>query len=350
VLLSVSDRTLVAQPFDAKRLELTGEPVPIAEDLGVNNFGAANFSASRNGTLVYRGQAVRLERLVWRDAAGRVVDEFGDPARYGTPAVSPDGRRVAIQRGDAETDTEDVWVLDTERGTSSRLTFVAGDLQAPVWSPDGRFIAYTAATPGGWTLFRSAASGVGAAESLATFTAFAEAVDWSRDGRLIAMHVWGGESTLNVVVVDVAGEGKPVTVLDRPYMEGTPTFSPDGRWLAYFSSESGRNEVYVRTFPGDEGKWQISTEGGARPFWSADGRTLYFVANDRAIMAVDLDADGGFRAGVPRLVFEFIAQMDTGGTAAWTDGERFLITEPVEDADPEPFTVVMNWAAMLERR
>ncbi|MBZ0269733.1 protein kinase, partial [bacterium] len=346
VLLSVSEQTLVARPFDPKRLEFTGEPVPVVEGLSVNNFGMANFSVSRNGTLVYRGQANQPEQLVWRDNAGRLQSAFGDPARYGTPAVSPDGRRVAVQRGDLDAASEDIWVLDLERGTASRLTFLAGDMNAPVWSPDGHSVAYTASEGSGFILFRAAASGVGAPESLATFPAYAEVMDWSRDGRQLALHTWGGASKLDVTIVDVAGEEEPASVLRQPYWEGAPAFSPDGHWLAYFSDESGRREVYVRTYPGTEGKWQISTEGGNWPFWSMDGRTLYFTMDERKLMAASVDDEGGFRAGIPRLAFEYPATLPAGSTAKWTDGERFLAVEPVETADPEPFTVVMNWAAM----
>jgi eukaryotic-like serine/threonine-protein kinase len=349
-VLSVSERTLVARPFDPKRLEFTGEPIPLAEDVGVSGLGGSDFSVSRNGTLVYRRQGERPERLVWRDSAGRPQAELGDPASYGTPAVSPDGRRVAVQRSSGDANKEDIWVLDTQRGTASRLTFLATDLQAPAWSPDGRSVVYTANLNGTWTLLRSAASGVGAPESLAVFPSWAEVTDWSRDGRHLALHTWGGETGLDVTIVDVTGQEPPATILNGSYWEGTPAFSPDGHYLAYLSQESGRSEVYVRTYPGTEGKWQISTRGGARPFWSADGRTLYFLADDRKVMATDVELDGGFRAGIPHLLFEYASPLEVGSLATWTDGERFLAAEPVEATNPEPFTVVMSWPAMLQRR
>jgi Tol biopolymer transport system component len=349
-VLSVSEQTLVARPFDAKRLEFAGEPIPLVEGLIVNNFGGSDFSVSRNGTLVYRLQATQAERLVWRDGAGRVLSEFGDPARYTAPTVSPDGRRVAVCRGEIDGSGQDIWILDTERGTSSRLTFLSTDMQAPVWSPDGQSVVYTAAVEGQWTLFRTASNGVGAPESLATFPSWAEVMDWSRDGRYLALHVWGGETRLDVTILDLTGEAPSTSDLKQSYWEGTPAFSPDGQWLAYFSQESGRREVYVKTFPGTGGKWQVSTEGGSRPFWSADGSTLYFVADDQRIMAADVEVDGGFRVGIPRLVFEYAFPLATGSITPWTDGDRFLAAEPVEAADPEPFTVVMNWTAILEGR
>jgi serine/threonine-protein kinase len=133
-------------------------------------------------------------------------------------------------------------------------------------------------------------------------------------------------------------------------VEWGPCFSPDSRWLAYVTEESGRGDVYVRTFPGTEGKWQISTQGGSRPLWSRDGKTLYYVADSNQLMAVDIDTSEGFRAGVPRLVFENASLAGPDDLADWVDGERFLFVEAVEDVDPEPFTVVMNWARILERR
>ncbi|HMB71350.1 MAG TPA: protein kinase, partial [bacterium] len=350
VLLSVSERTLVAQPFDPKRLEFTGEPVPIVEGIGVNTWGQANFSVSRNGTLVYRPLTSRNERLVWRDSAGRLIQEFGEPGRYQTPGVSPDGRRIAVERGNLDDSDEDVWVLDTERGTSSRLTFSEGRVELPIWSPDGRSVAYAATSGGEWTIYRTAASGVGSPEALATFASYAAPCHWSPDGKILAVAFWGGESQADLCVLHTDGSTPPDTLMSQPYMEWSPRFSPDGRWLAYVSEESGRFEVYVRTFPGPEGKWQISTQGGGRPLWSRDGTTLYYVADSNRIMAVEIDTTVEFRAGVPSLVFENSSATDAEDLGDWTDGERFLFVEAVEDVDPEPFTVVMNWARILDRR
>jgi dipeptidyl aminopeptidase/acylaminoacyl peptidase len=251
-LLSVTENTLVAQPFDAGRLEFTGEPIPLAEGLPVDDFGGTPFSVSRNGTLVYRVQHTPLTQLVWRDRSGRVLDPIGSMGGWRGPSVSPDGKRVAAWRTDAETEDEDIWILDSERGTVTRLTFESGAIEEPIWSPDGRSIAYTAVRGADTVLLKIAASGVGVADTLALFPRYVAATDWSRDGSLIAVQHWGGATRLDVAIVDVAAgiDREPVTALGTEFRESHAAFSPDGRWLAYRSDESGRNEVYVRSYPG----------------------------------------------------------------------------------------------------
>jgi len=351
-ILFVSENTLVARPFDAKRRAFTGEPVPLAENISVNQYGGAPFSVSRNGTLAYRVQHSPLEQMVWRDHSGRVVGDAGGEGSWADPAVSPDGKRVAVWRGSPEADDEDIWILDLERGTATRLTFVTGEVTGPVWSPDGRSIAYTATAATGRQLLKVAASGVGQPDTLATFPTYASATDWSRDGKSIAVQYWGGGSKLDVAVVDVEAGGarEPVVALANDFFEGGAAFSPNGRWLAYRSDESGRNEVYVRSYPGTEGKWQISTEGGERPRWSHDGRELFYL-EDRTLKSVSVDDREGLRVGAPQALFEIPSARSTGNDYAVSpDGARTLWIDAVEDSDPPPFTVVMNWAAPFEER
>jgi Tol biopolymer transport system component len=346
-LLFVRDKTLVAQPFDLKALKTTGEPVPLAEHIGTDSVGLARFSVSREGTLAYRTGETG-DRLVWSDRTGRELETLGDTGDYHNPAMSPAGDRLAFDLSDPRTGKVDIWVRDLARGVNSRLSFRAeGDGFSPIWSPDGKRIAYT----GGLDIFEKASDGQGDEKPLLKSEDLKIATDWSRDGRLVALMIRGKDTGWDVWTLALDGDGKPKPFVKTQFIEVSPTFSPDGRFLAYVSNESGRAEVYVQSFPGPGGKWQVSTAGGNDPHWRADGRELLYRAPDQKLMAADIRTDGGFQAGVPKPLFT--ARLDTGVARnrflPASDGQRFLLVAPLGKEAMTPTTVVLNWFADLGR-
>jgi eukaryotic-like serine/threonine-protein kinase len=351
-LLFVRDRTLMAQPFDAKSRKTTGEPVPLAEKIGTDAVGLARFSVSREGTLAYRtGEAG--SRLVWVDRNGKELETVGDPGEVRNPALSPSGDRVAFSLDDPRGGTTDIWVRDLGRGTNTRLTFGEGDKLAPVWSPDGKRIAYRLSRSGPSDLIEKAADGTGAERVLLKGATVTIPSDWSRDGRYIAYMETGKDSSFDMWVLPTSGEGKPILLLQTPFNEGNSVFSPDGRFIAYVSNESGRNEIYVRSFPGPGGKWQVSTAGGAEPHWSTDGKEITFRSPDQKVMAADVRTSGdAFEASVPKALFlgRFQAAQTRNRYTPASDDQKFLLVAPLGRDAMAPTTVVLNWWAGLEKK
>ena len=345
-LLFVRDKTLVAQPFDVKALKTTGEPIPLAEHIGTDAVGLARFSVSRDGTLAYRtGESG--DRMVWVDRSGREGEPIGDPGDYHNPALSPGGDRLAFDLADPRSGKRDIWVRDLKRGVSSRFTFGGGDAFCPLWSSDGSRIVFTE----GQDLFEKAADGQGEEKLVLKSDDLKIACDWSRDGQFIAFASRAKETGFDIWTLPTSGERKPIPFLKTRFVELWPVFSPDGRFLAYQSNESGRFEVYVQSFPGPGGKWQISTSGGAEARWRADGKELYYRAPDQKLMAVEIQAGSGFTAGVPQALFA--GRFDTGIARArylpTLDGRRFLTVAPLGREAMTPTTVVLNWFAELGR-
>ena len=344
-LLFVRDRTLVAQPFDAKAMKTTGEPVPLAEKIGVDNVGLARFSVSREGTLAYRtGESGT--RLLWVDRNGKELGTAGEAGDSREPALSPRGDRLAFGMADARANNSDVWVRDLARGVNSRLTFGPVDEFAPTWSPDGNRIAYAVDGKG---IFEKAADGTGEESELLKAPELMFPTDWSRDGRYIAF-TWQGKGTgFDAWVLPTFGDRKPIAVLKTPFNEGGTVFSPDGRFIVYMSNESGRNEIYARSFPGPGGKWQVSADGGADPHFSADGKEIYYRAPDQKVMAVDVKIGAGFEAGVPKALFlgRFQPANARNRFVPSADGQKFLIVAPLGRDAMAPTTVVLNWFAGL---
>ncbi|MGH9363698.1 MAG: protein kinase domain-containing protein [Thermoanaerobaculia bacterium] len=348
-LLFVRDKTLVAQPFDAKAMKTTGEPIPLAEHIGTNAVGLARFSVSREGTLAYRTGESGV-RLVWVDRTGREGEALGDPGEYHEPALAARGDRLAFDFRDARSGKGDIWVRDLARGINSRFTFGAAEAFAPLWSPDGKRIVFTLRGGAAPDLYEKPADGQGEPTLLLKTDEVKIACDWSRDGRYIAFQSLGKE-LWNIWVLPTFGDAKPFPFLKTPFSEGLPSFSPDGRFLAYQSNESGRGEVYVQSFPGPGGKWQISNAGGAEPHWRSDGRELYYRGPDQKLMAVEIQTGSGFTAGVPRALF--LGRFDTATARnrylPSADGQRFLTVAPLGREAMTPTTVVLNWFAELGR-
>lgn len=343
-LLYLRDRTLVAQPFDAKTVKTTGEPVPLAEGVGTDGVGLARFSVSREGTLVYRTGDIN-DRMVWVDRTGRELETVGDPSQYHDPAISPDGRRLTHELIDGRTGRSDVWIRDLARGVSSRFSFSKADAFGPVWSPDGRRLVYTVQPD----LVEKPADGQGTEAPLLSSDELKIASDWSADGRYIAFSAQGKESKWDIWILPTFGDKKPFPWLKTNFSEIWPMFSPDGRYLAYQSNESGRQEIYVQTFPTPGGKWQISSAGGTEPHWRGDGKELYYRSADQKLMAVDITLGATLEAGVPKPLFP--VHLETGLArnrfVPSKDGQRFLLVATPARESMTPTTVVLNWMADL---
>jgi Tol biopolymer transport system component len=350
-LLFVRDGTLVAQPFDSRTFKTSGDPVPLAERIGTDNVGLARFSVSKQGTLVYRtGEA--NGRLIWVDRTGRELEMIGEAGVYGDPMLSHDGRRLAYNQIDVRSGKFDLWVRDLERGVSSRFTFRAGNNGVSAWSPDGSSIVFTSDVNTAREIYQKPSSGQGDEVLLLRGENGPLVMDRSRDGTLLLYTTRERDTSLDIWALPLFGDRKPVKVAATPFEETLPVFSPDGRYVAYRSNESGRPEVYVQTFPEPTGKWQVSIAGAGDPHWRADGKELYFRGIDQKMMAVDIQTQGGFQAGTPHMLFPASTQAGAGLRNRYDvtpDGSRFVMVAPQSREAIGPTTVVLNWDAALTR-
>ncbi|MFQ5817680.1 MAG: protein kinase [Terriglobia bacterium] len=350
---------LLAVPFDLARLEVTGSPAPILEGVAVYGGGASQYSFSRDGALVYaqRAASTANRRLLWVDRQGKSEPLTEEPRSFWMPRLSPDGKRLALNLYGAP--RWDVWVYELARGTLTRLTF-EGENFPPVWTPDGQRVTFRSTRAGQRNLFWKPADGSGAAERLTTSKHEQDPTSWSPDGKLLAFAENNPETGWDIWVLPLKGEGlprsergKPQPFLQTPFNEGAAMFSPDGRWIAYTSDESGRYEVYVRPYPGPGGKRQISTAGGVWPVWARNGRELFYRNGDQ-MMAVAIDSRSGFTAGKPSVLFEgeYLAASRWGRNYdVAPDGQRFvMIQEAEQETGPPELYVVLNWFEELRRR
>jgi serine/threonine-protein kinase len=354
-----AENTIRAVPFDLARLEVLGDPIPLIEGVIMKGGGGgADFSVSADGTLVYiaGGAGAALRRLVWaeRDGARRPIN--APPHGYTSARISPDGTRVAL---DARDQQSDIWIWDFARETLRRLTTDPNVDFAPIWTRDGRRIVFSSSRVSPNTLFVQAADGTGGTERLTEGTETHVPNAFSPDGRRLIFRADSGTATgqdLRMLVLD--GEPRIMPLIQSPFNERNAEISPDGKWIAFQSNESGADEVYVRPFPDVEsGRWQVSTAGGAQPAWAPNGRELFYVAADGRLMAVDVRSQAGFAAGVPRMLVDggFLFNLATSQNRSYDvspDGTRFLLIEAPNtgtQADTAGLTVVLNWADELKR-
>jgi len=340
--------TLMAQPFDAQRTRLMGEPVPIAEGLQfVDVFGHAAFAASQNGVLAYRsGTGMPTRTLVWVSRNGTEQPLAAPERAYDYPRLSPDGGRIAVEIG------PQIWIYDLARDALTRLTFEEGSVsENPIWSPDGKRILFdSSTTPRG--IFSQMADGGGGLERLTTSEYQQTTRSWSSDGQWLAFNQLHPTTQRDVWVLRLS-DRKAQPFLTTRYNEGAPEFSPDGRWLTYVSDESGGPEIYVQPYPGPGGKWQISTDGGTEPVWNHNGRELFYRRGTR-MMVVDVTTQPTFSPGKPRLLFDRQYLSTTFPAtfpryAVSPDGQRFLMVKQGEQALTQ-INVVQNWISELKGR
>jgi Tol biopolymer transport system component len=308
------------------------------------------FSVSDTGLMSFQsGAATELSQLVWMDREGRDLATVGKPADYRGLAVSHDGKRVAASIIDPKTEKTDIWVLDLERGTSMRLTFDPADDNAPIWSMDDKRVYFTSMRQGRGDIFQKSSSGTGTDEVVLADPEANYLISLSQDGGTGAVITNNGakKTGWDIWILDLA-TGKSRVFLETPFNELTPALSADAQLVAYFSNESGQNEVYVQSLGGDGGKWQISTAGGTRPRWSRDNDEIIFQSPDDKLMAVDVKTKPVFAASVPRLLFDpKIRQISGMQYALAPDGKRILVNRPIEQAVITPVTLVQNWTRGL---
>jgi len=349
-LLFLRDRTLLAQRFDAGKLELGGEAVPVAENMTRTFRYETMFSVSDTGLLAFQaGSASELSQLVWMDWGGRDLETVGKPADYRGIAVSHDGKRVAASVIDPKSQKSDIWVLDLERGTSMRLTFDPADDSGPVWSVDDRKVYFTSMRQGRGDIFQKSSSGTGTDEVVLADTDVSFLSSVSADGRTGAVMTNNGakKTGWDVSILDFA-TGKVRVFLETPFNEMVPTLSADAQLVAYFSNESGQGEVYVQSLGSDGGKWQISTTGGSRPRWSRENDRIIFQSPDDKLMVVDVKLKPVFTASVPRLLFDpKLRQLNGMQFSLAPDAERILVNRAVEQPVVTPVTLVQNWTLGL---
>jgi len=350
-LLYVRDNTLVAQPFDSGKGVLTGDPVPLAQDLGVNSVGLAHFTASHNGVVAFRSGEAGGGRLVWVDSKGQSEQAVGEPADIGSTALSPDGRWLAMSLKSGSSSSSDIWVRDLVRGVTSRFSFNEEDDRDPVWSPDGTRIAWGTQRKGQFDLAVKTVGGTGEEEVLLEADGNQFPTTWSPDGKSLLYLTIDPETSADIGLLPLDGDRTPRPFVRTKFVEARARFSPDGRWVAYQSNESGRFEVYVQAFPGPGGKWQISTAGGGEPQWGPDGKELYYLAQSR-MMKVDVRTGASFEAGIPEPAFGVSLRPITTGNRFLVspDGQRFLLLSSLLQDSTPPTTVVLNWTAELAAR
>jgi eukaryotic-like serine/threonine-protein kinase len=344
---------LLAVPFDPQRLRATGAAVPVVEGVLQSPVtGAAQYSFSAAGSLVYvpGGIQTAQRRLVWVTRSGTEQLLAAPVHGYANPRLSPDGRQVAV--GITESESH-IWLYDLSQETLTRLTFEGKLNNRPVWTSDGKRIAFVSNKEGPQNLYWQLADGSGGLERLTTSDETQTPNSWSPDGQLLAFLVVNPATGLDIWVLRM-GDRKAQPFLRTPFNEGAPRFSPDGRWLAYVSDESGHIEIYVQPYPGPGGKWQISTDGGTEPVWNPSGRELFYRSGDK-MMAVDIATQHGFAAGKPRMLFEG-PYMSSPLTAAnydvSPDGQQFLMVKRSEQAQTAPtqINVVLNWFEELKQK
>ncbi|MBI3665541.1 MAG: PD40 domain-containing protein, partial [Acidobacteria bacterium] len=341
---------LLAQPFDVRKLQVIGEPFPIAESVGRMTFiPGAHFSVSENGVLAYRSGGTSNSQFAWYNRDGKRLGSVGEPGDYRQIVLSPDGKRLAIERPDPKVGTTDLWLLELESGIMSRLTFDPANDSDPVWSSDGRRLLFSSSRKKANDLYIKV---IGGEEELLFESGedkFAE--EWSKDGSSILFISLNGKAFYRLPGPGGSpGERKPELLLRTEFDKDEPHISPDGRWIAYNSLESGRWEVYVASFPKFTEKRQVSNAGGCQPLWRKDGKELFYLGMDGKLMAVDVKAGAGFEAGAPKVLFQTPLRADPiqNQYDVTGDGQKFILGEPIEQ-EVKPIKVVLNWTAGLKR-
>ncbi|MGA9414764.1 MAG: protein kinase [Terriglobales bacterium] len=346
-LLYLRETVLVAQRFDPKSLKFSGDPTPVAEKLDYRNARDLIAFTAAHGTLVFRHGSLQKTQPMWVDGTGKEIGKFGDPGLYGLPKPSPDGSLVGLTRFDRDTNRGDVWIVDTRRNTVSRSTFADATGLTFAFSPDAKKIAVittAGATSGG--MWIQPTSGFGKQEKLETPPVSGTVASWSPNGRYLFMQLQNNATRFDVYYIDLNGDRKLTLFLNSPANETGPVLSPNGKWLAYTSDESGRAEIYVTAFPDPGGKWQISNGGGSSASWSADGKQLYYSVGDK-LMTVPIQNVDTFAFRAPTQLPIHLNEFAVLGPVA--PGERFPALKPLSEGQSNPQEVILNWTGTLKQ-
>jgi len=346
-LVYAQQGTLMAVPFDPQRLTVTGAAVPVVEGvLESSALTAPQYGISSAGSLVYIPGVQGSRRLLWVGRNGAEQPLTVPAHAYDSPRISPDGRKIAVSI-DGQ-----IWLYDLSRDTLTRLTFAGNTNNRPVWTPDGKRVAFYSNKEGQLNLFWQLADGSGGLERLIASENLNVPLSFSPDGQLLAFNDLNPTTQTDIWVLRL-NDRKAQPFLRTPFTEGAARFSPDGHWLAYISDESGRFEVYVQPYPGPGGKWQISTEGGGEPVWNPNGRELFYRSGNK-MMAAEVTTQPSFAVGKPRVLFmgEYVlASVPVANYDVSPDGQRFLMVKPSEQAASlSQIVVVQNWFEELKQK
>jgi eukaryotic-like serine/threonine-protein kinase len=348
-LLYLRDKTLVAQQLEPDKFELIGEPRTLSDEtLVFSQIGRAVFDATPQVLLEQAGSGIDLSELIWVDRKGRELTKVGHAAWYDNIQISPDGQKLATDRTDPDDRNTDVWILDLSRDTTTRLTFDPALDISPVWVGNTRLL-FTSNRSFEFRLYSKNADGSGSDEDIsAGGTQQFIPVSASRDGKFVLVrktnHLW----------YLALPDRNPKSLIAANWVLQSAQFSPDGRWMAYASNESGRMEVYVSPFPSVNAKWQVSTNGGSEPRWRHDGKELFFLAPDATLMATPVTFGVSFQAGTPVPLFQLhprisVASFDLFSYDVSTDGQRFLVANKIDQTNAVPVSVVLNWTSALQK-
>ncbi|HET9409822.1 MAG TPA: protein kinase [Candidatus Sulfotelmatobacter sp.] len=358
-LLYPRSNLLMAQPFDAARLRTSGEPIIVADQVSWNgNVDYTSFTASDNGSLAYMGVTGQgLSELLWTDRSGKALGKVGEPAPYFGPSLSPDGKKLAVEIADPRNASSEIWIYDLIRNSRTRLTFTSANShnRLPVWSPDGSQIAFSSDRDGrAAQIYEKAVDGRDPEHVVAPSESDRYPSTWSPDGRYLIGVEQSAQRGSEFLVLPMLESQRPFDFL--PGVAGLsrftfPRVSPDGRWLAYSTFETGRQEIYISSFPSGAGKWQVSTADGTEPYWRRDGKELFYRTLDATLMSAEISEQNGSPVvGRPRPLF----LNRTRASPHWTfdvspDGQRILINRLVQPSVSEPITLVTNWEAELKK-
>jgi serine/threonine protein kinase len=349
-LLFIRQGTVFARRFEPAKRQLVGDPFSLAEQAAVNlAFAVGAVSAGANVVAYRTGGGAANRTLMWLDRAGKQVGIVAQPDALAplNLELSPDQARVAFDR--ITSGNRDIWMLEPARQITTRFTFDPAQDIAPVWSPDGSRIVFSSNRVGVYNLYWKSASGVGGEELLLESPQTKIPLDWSQDGRFLIYRVSDPKNGFDLWVLPISGDRKPFPFVATSFDERDAQFSPDGRWVAYQSNESGRFDIYVQPFPGPGGKWQVSNAGGIQPRWQRDGKALFYISAEGKLMSVSVEAaftTQTFKAATPVELFVTRILGLNGQRQQYSvskDGLQFLINVPAESASVAPITVVLNW-------
>jgi eukaryotic-like serine/threonine-protein kinase len=343
-LLYYRDKTLFAQRFDLNKFELRGEPSAILNDLEfLPRLGRAGFAVSGSGLLVAQDSSgVAFSQLIWFDRKGNQIGVVGKPDVYANVSLAPDGKSVAVDETDVGNGNTDVWVYELQRGGAKRLTFDPAIDAMPVWSPDASRLAFTSNRQYVFDLYLKNADGAQAEKLVEHVDVDEYPNDWSRDGKYL-LYTQNTKDIWFLALPDL----KSTLFLKATSTLKNGHFSPDGKWVAYASNESGSWEIYVTSFPEARGKWQVSSQGGEQPRWRGDGKELFYLSSDGKVMAVPVTEGANFDAGAPVALFQANAREAAATTEqafydVARDGQRFLINTEAKQTEVEPMSIVLN--------
>ena len=336
----------MAQSFDLKRLETTGDAFPIAEQLQTGRYpGSGIFSVSEDGVLVYQsGPGNSGSELIWFDRTNKPIGKLGDLSPYNSFSLSPDGKSATVAVSNQM--VSNLWLYEVARGLKTPFTFGSAQTRGQVWSADGGTVFFTSNRKGHFDLYRKASSGAGSEELLVESNLDKTATSISPDGRFLLYHAVDSRTKADLWVLPLGQ--KPFAFLQGEFNESNAQFSPDGRWVAYQSDESSRPEIYVTPFPSPSGKRQISTTGGRWPKWRRN--EVFYLSLDNKLMVSQVNVQGDtLEIGQARPLFEIRPGGPGNVYDVSADGQRFLVNMAVEQQITAPLTLVLNWTADVKK-